>query len=164
MKKIRYNCFETNSSSVHSLTIKHRQDKKIDKLLIHNVLYPGVLLSKKIMASDTELEHEGMYSKSTILAETKDEKAALLFLFLNYELFEGWDVDKKEETRQYIMYVKEKLGYDNVILSEEDVLPTFKDRGDLEINVTNFNFTIINEFIEVILDDYKIIEDIQGEN
>lgn len=79
MKTIRTNCFETNSSSTHSVTIISKRDDDKKPLIKDGVLYPQNLRYCSAYRSDSQ----GGYS---LHASTVAEKAALLIHhILSYE-------------------------------------------------------------------------------
>ena len=91
MKTIRENCYETNSSSTHSVSIvnKSKLDAKRDKkeLVIDNVLYPNNLTSTNAYIETS------MGDGHIIQCRTKYEKGAMMVLHLR-EMTSSGDVDE----------------------------------------------------------------------
>ncbi len=87
MKTIRANCFETNSSSTHSVTIQSKSRIKRDdkQLVVDGVLHPENLRSTSAYRNDNRDGH-------SLHAETKDQKAALFIHHLkSVEDYSEWD-------------------------------------------------------------------------
>ena len=162
-KSIRNSVFETNSSSVHSLTVKTKVDgvnehKLVDK---QNQLHPVVFYQ-----TGYNTTHDG----SEWFAYTFDEKAALLILYLNYtrishDIFNTILVEKSFE------YVKGRLPYSDIII-KDDYICYFSDRGELAFDfyVLDSDQTfeeikkqLLDPFLAVIEDDTKYIISIQEE-
>jgi len=164
----RQNCFETNSSSVHSLTVKSKiEHEKLPNLVQDNVLYPDVFYAKGRSYKDDDCWY--IYDGTSWTANTKDEKAALLFLYLNYD-------DIAKDRKQYLVnQAKLMLDYKDVILGE-DSLCYGVDRGELAFPLEVLSpwnsdtdaleqcEKMLDEFVAVIKDDSKVIEVIIGDN
>ena len=138
MKTVRTGVFETNSSSTHSITIKHI---KLDDLKLvddRNILYPGEL-SKFIIYSD---------NSEILIADTKDKKAALICNYLKN------DEDlTQEQIIKYFNTLTNELGYTDII---SDFTSDFSYYAE---GNTCFKNVDIDEIIKIILNDELIIED-----
>lgn len=119
-KTIRSNCFETNSSSTHSVTIINksqlRTKAKEEKLPLvkDNVLYPAHL---KFSDNYTQAGEA-----SILNAITTDEKAALFIQ--HWAGAEAWDYDNDKEIVKPSFevvknFLKKMIGYADVIIPEE---------------------------------------------
>lgn len=97
MKTIRTDCFETNSSSTHSVTIRSKSTHVKDpekQLIIDGILYPGNLRYSSAYRSD---ERDGY----VLVASDPAEKASLVFHHLGSlandgETTSGEEISKKE--------------------------------------------------------------------
>jgi len=171
MIKIRECVFETNSSSVHTLTVKSKSvsDKEIYN---NNVLDLDKFYHKgEGYTSDPYTGGEyNDYSNGTVWnAFTRHEKAALLFLYLNEE---SWAIDEVHK-KYFTDYVKEILGYTIIKNDGNYRLSCDEDRGKLDIDMEKLIYSnvelpeqlkILDEFIDVINDDTKIITVREGDN
>jgi len=183
MKRVvRPECFETNSSSVHSLSVISKSSANVlCELVKDNVLYPDVFYNTvKRFHGDHGIDY--IYDEGKRwYAVTRDEKAALLFLYLNYVklAFEG-DTDFASDSFDENMILnaieiaEELLPYDSIHFGENSISPFQEDKGEMIINIGDVLSKygskdqkelerIIGEFCTLILDDDKILDCVQGE-
>ena len=174
---IRKSVFETNSSSVHSLTVlKMSTDNQCTDLVKDNILYPSVFASSYQHYSDHD--HYYINNGEMWVARTFDEKAALLFSYIGYayhNVTTQYPQFLKERVDMYFNYAKSMLPYTDIIFGNEYINP-FEDRGDLELPLTcmtrwddeqNYEDIVqqeVDEFVKVIKDPILMIKVIQGDN
>ena len=111
MKTIRTNCFETNSSSTHSITIESKSRYlKEDKTLLED----GVLIPENLRYTSAFRESSG--DGHTLHATTRDQKAALLICHISS--LDGAGRCDKKVAKQVLVIAKELLielcGYEDV--------------------------------------------------
>jgi hypothetical protein len=157
MRKIRRNVFETNSSSSNNLTIT--TIGKEDPLLFNKstgTLNIGVFYEKNEKYCEK-------LDGSSWTAYTRNEKAALLFLYLNQD----YDFPFKDHKE----YAQKILGYNEILNPNNDSLPVYSGRGGFDIDIETLcssnsiqlkHIKILDEFIEIINDDNKIITVLNG--
>jgi hypothetical protein len=155
-RKIRRNVFETNSSSSHNLTITTigKEDYTLfDKK--SGTLNIGVFYEKNKRTDYMVSDGDGW------TASTRHEKAALLFLILM-----STDDYHVSPYKHFIEYSQNILGYNKIYNPNNYYLPSYPDRGHFDIDIETLicsdgiqleNIKILDEFIEVINDDNKII-------
>jgi hypothetical protein len=175
MKKIRFGVFETNSSSVHTLTISNQSSIEEDKnniyyensINVNNFYYTGEPYN------DGDTLHGGKYgdySNGVVWeAKTTHEKAALFCLYLNDQ--DSVDI---EISSYYISLLKQSMEYKDIRLRNDCFLSPVKDRGELDIDIGVFTswrgsehaekMMIFNGFLDIIKDDSKMITVRKGEN
>lgn len=172
MKKIiRNSVFETNSSSTHSLTIYKKRSDDPKGLVEGNILYPDVFykLSEEYDSGD-------MFNGKRWKAHTQAEKAAVLFLYLNYA---NLDLQSKNpdfsETlvKKAIEYATVLLPYSDVVMGTKCICP-YADNGTVEIvanlvDLLQYETTDIDrvkmeikKFLDVVKDSECYIEIIDG--
>lgn len=106
--KIRQNCYETNSSSSHSVTIRNRS-KQPDNC--KPVLEDGVLYPKRL----SQFSHDIGCDGSSLVCNTREMKAALFMSWILNLCEERLDdVDGKDCLQRYTDYALEALGYSGV--------------------------------------------------
>jgi len=179
--KIRTRVFETNSSSVHSLTFFKKGTSENTALVKDNILYPDVFYATKQNYSDPDDCCNG----DRWCAHSQDEKAAMLFLYLNDVMitvgeekdsqWKSWNSDMAVQT---VEYAKSKLPYTDVILGEKSI-GLWEDRGEIEweydfLNpgaVDRYGDDLINEmknsingWIDAIMNPDVWVECVQGSN
>jgi len=169
LRKIREGVFETNSSSVHTITIRKRS-KDIDTILVSdNILYPDVFHE-----SGTPVDHFlGPGTQWT--ANSIAEKAALLFLYLNHIKDLGtpdYDIEKLNEA---IDYLKSKLPYNNIVMGDK-YIETYEGQTSLPFDFSHMfdeyekvlfediKKKLLDPFLEVILDEDRYIVVCQGQD
>jgi hypothetical protein len=106
MKTIRSNCFETNSSSTHSVTIVSSKNDAFAELVIDGVLHAGNL-------GKTSAYRSSASDGYTLYASSTDQKAALLLHHLKSVKDYAYDVDVDIEALTLLAQemLKVKLGY-----------------------------------------------------
>jgi len=170
-KKVREGVFETNSSSVHSITVRTKCGLERQLVDGHNILYPEVFYNRDVEVND--IDTYGYTECRQWSAYTFDEKAALLMLYLNYTriCMESFDKVKVEMS---IEYVSKQLPYKNIILGRE-CIDYFSDMGQLDFDFymlsaspeTTFDEVkeeLLDRFLNVIKDDSKYIIVVQSKN
>lgn len=111
--KIRQNCFETNSSSTHSVTIRNRS-KVPDN---HKPIFEdGVLFPKRL----NQFSHDIGCDGSSLVCNTRDMKAAMLLSWIQNAFEEDYSSNLEDVSKDtYIDYVLETLGYSGVNFEDD---------------------------------------------
>jgi len=172
--KIRNAVFETNSSSVHSLTIKSKNpENQKNGLVVDFVLYPDVfcqMYKRFLGAGDGYYIYE---NGKMWQAYTRDEKAATLFGYLNCAKLDESDACQTK-TDACIGTARALLAhlYVDVVMGEESI-PIFGDKGENPFDfgcLSTWSSStvedcqkIVQEFCKVIEDDNVFIEVVMGE-
>jgi hypothetical protein len=106
MKTIRSNCFETNSSSTHSVTIVSSKNDAFADLVIDGVLHAGNL-------GKTSAYRRSASDGYTLYASSSDQKAALLLHHLKSVKDYSYDCDVDIEALTVLAQdlLSAKLGY-----------------------------------------------------
>lgn len=155
-KQIRQNCWETNSSSTHSVTIQTKGSGKRDTkpLVENNVLYPFRLSG-----------YSSSFGEASYLScQDKESKAAIVAQWImSEEDNTGYGKDKRDE---YLDFLRVQLGYDKIDLEgrkcgdyygrgeyDEPCLKIGSEPNDDEIHGK------LLELVKVILDNTKEIID-----
>lgn len=111
--KVRQNCFETNSSSTHSVTIRNRCKAPDD---VKPILEEGVLYPKRLNQFSHSIGSDG----SSMVCNTRDMKAALLLSWIQNLFEEDYDDELEGASREaYIDYTLETLGYSGVNFEDD---------------------------------------------
>lgn len=111
--KIRQNCFETNSSSTHSVTIRNRC--KVSENA-QPVLEEGILYPRRLAQYSHSIGCEG----SSMIANTREMKAALFLSWIQNIFEEDYDNELEEVSKDtYIDYALEALGYTGVNFEDD---------------------------------------------
>lgn len=144
MKTVRFEVFETNSSSTHSITIEKKRENVPDlpKLCENNILYTTRL---------GEYRNKDFYRDDdvTINCETRDQKAA----FVAHVIAAIGD----DESEVYKIHGKQmliaSLGYTDIVMPDkyDSEVSAYWDEGDFQLNT--------NTFIEDLAELIKVIED-----
>lgn len=120
MKTIRSNCFETNSSSTHSITIR-----SVDYANTENPLCKdGVLIPANLVYSPNyDDDNSCYYSGYTLKARSKDEKAALLIhyifkLDLDDDEYIDYDFFPDNALDYVVKTLKLKCSYTDICLND----------------------------------------------
>jgi len=176
MKKVeREGVFETNSSSVHTLTVSERQKEEYRRFVKDDILYPDEFYKTYVKYGEFDDIQEGKLWEAT----TFDEKACLLFLYLNYGRLEI--ITAQTEYTQCdgrlvfvaINMAKNLLPYKDVCFGVESISPLV-DRGDVAIDLTGLllypgedtpNYKkAIEDFVHTINNNNLIIRVVTGKN
>jgi hypothetical protein len=122
MRTIRTNCFETNSSSTHSITIDTNANREIvdaPSLSENGVLYPARIHDANVKAS-FHVSGSGSHwanRKWTFTAWTKDTKTALLVHYI-YSILEYEELDE-ELLAEVLNTIAVFAGYASIDLGEK---------------------------------------------
>jgi hypothetical protein len=168
IRKIRRNVFETNSSSTNNLTIKSKVIDDKPKIFNNGTLDLDLFYReyREYYNDNYDSNPYGDYSNgSTWTANTRNEKAALLFLYLNDDSC----IPKLTD------YAREKLGYTTIYNAQNFSLNIEKDRGHFDVDLEKFNkwdtqneweepLKVLDQLIDIVNDDTKIMIAREGDN
>jgi hypothetical protein len=166
IRKIRRNVFETNSSSTNNLTIKSKVIDDKPKIF-HNGTLDLDLFYREYREDynyDSNPYDDDSYG-GTWTANTRNEKAALLFLYLNNYAC----IPNLKD------YAREKLGYTTIHNSQDFSLNIDDDRGHFDVDLEIFNkwntqnewdapLKLLDQLIDIVNDDTKMMIAREGEN
>jgi hypothetical protein len=172
---IREGVFETNSSSVHTMTITEKTQKTYSKFVKENILYPDEFYKTYVQWG----MFDDIVGGKLWEAITFEEKACLLFLYLNHGRLEVINTETKHTKFNgtlvfaAINMAKKLLPYEDVCLGVESISPIV-DRGDVAIDITGIcNYPeentpdyekAIQDFINVIYNIDLVIKVVTGTN
>lgn len=169
MKTIRSNCFETNSSSTHSITIVSKRDlvRKDVPLVVDGVLHPRLLIETSAYVSK-----DTYYGDSrTLTASTRDQKAALFVHHLKSLSEDTYDWEEQNQKisfevffEQCITFLKGSIGYADINTSFDCNFRHYTEYGDSYVLKLGNLTDVENHIREVILNDDAVIIDEFEEN
>ena len=163
MRTIRTKCFETNSSSTHSVTIESKSKKKHDDsdILMDNVLIPKNL---RFTSAYREDGRDGY----TLHAETRDQKAALFLHHIKSIKNCYWGEDDVAEKAEKMFatachYLMVHCKYANIETEFNYGFDGFDNEEKTYVNhildASNMEVAVLNHVTSVILDDDRVIID-----
>lgn len=143
MKTIRYNTFETNSSSTHSFTIINKKDLKEQENKYKSLVVDRQLIPANLKYSEAYVDISSSYDNGFILtAKSSIEKAALMLHHLK-AYFDDYDYDyakkyTEEQSNRIYGYVVDILtnrdnSYDSVDLNFNFHFNLYFDYGESNI-------------------------------
>lgn len=163
MKTIRTNCFETNSSSTHSITIESKTSvMNEDGLVINGELIPDKLCF-------TSAYHETKYGDGhTLHAITRDQKAALLICHIISIYEDDESATKSKMLEAAVEQLIASCGYSSVKTVDVKYRPFYGyvENGSSYLSDIassgNIEEGIANHVHDVILNDDVIVIDTEN--
>lgn len=166
MKTIRHNCFETNSSSTHSITIIDRKSlkepsKSVPALLTQDLILNPGNLSDQPCYSDLSYGDGG----HSLTASNRLEKAALFCHYVKSTV-DYWEEENQQTIKDYTTAIlKESLGYSGVNWDFYDEFSIYSEDDDnvfsdiKENDVENGKAAIFGFLQDVVLNDDVVVKD-----
>jgi hypothetical protein len=163
MKTVRSNCFETNSSSTHSITLESNTNAisaDFPSLAQDNILYPARINDENIRAAFHTTNKGGYGSCSwTFTANTKSSKAALIVHYI-YSILSSEEIDE-EQLADVMCSLASYMGYDSIDLGPDTFYDVYSIRrydGDATYSA---EIDKMLEFIGYSIHGNKVLIDMQ---